>query len=363
MKTIAFYLPQFHEIPENNIWWGQGFTDWTNTRKAVPLFKGHYQPRQPLGKNFYDLTDIETSLWQASLAKRFGIYGFCYYHYWFNGKLLLERPIQNVLASNEVDLPFCLAWANEPWTRSWDGLNREVLMQQEYGNEKNWADHFHHLIPYLKDSRYIRIEGKPLLVIYRAASIDRCMDMVNLWRGLARQSGIGEIFVVQMLTVFPTSQHACFDASIEFEPMYTLAHDTSLVWKLRRRIRMISDRLLQQSKIRRQGILDRVSYDYIWSRILKRQPAKDVLTFPGAFVNWDNTPRRGTRGLVMDGFEMDKFEKYLSIRFRLAHERYKTEYVFINAWNEWAEGTYLEPDENYGYGYLESLYRAMSMYT
>ena len=177
MKIIAFYLPQFHNIPENDEWWGDGFTEWTNVKKAKPLYEGHMQPRVPLGGNYYNLLDDNVKIWQADLAKKYGVYGFCYYHYWFNGKMLLEKPMEQMLANKEVDIPFCICWANEPWTKAWVGDERKLLIAQEYGQEEEWKQHFMYLLPFFKDERYITKNGKPLFVFYRP-DIVPCMKEI-----------------------------------------------------------------------------------------------------------------------------------------------------------------------------------------
>lgn len=184
MKIIAFYLPQFHEIPENNEWWGEGFTEWVNVKKAKPLFEGHNQPRVPLDDKYYDLLDDEVKIWQAKIAKENGIYGFCYYHYWFNGRKVLERPMEQMLRNNEVDIPFCVCWANEPWTKAWIGRN-EIILPQFYGEKKEWKEHFDYLLPFFQDKRYIKENGKPLMVIYRAEVITNLNEMLDYWSELA----------------------------------------------------------------------------------------------------------------------------------------------------------------------------------
>lgn len=198
-KVIPFYLPQFHTIPENDEWWGKGFTEWTNVKSAKAYRKDQSQPRIPLNNNYYDLSKIETLKWQANLARKYGIYGFCFYHYWFNGKLLLEKPSQNLLANKDIELRFCFSWANEPWARTWDGKNREVLMPQEYGGENEWKKHFEYLLPFFKDNRYIRVNGKPMFLIYKSASIAKCEDMMLYWQKLAKDAGLTGIHFVETL--------------------------------------------------------------------------------------------------------------------------------------------------------------------
>ena len=185
MKILAYYLPQFHEIPENNEWWGKGFTEWTNVKKAKPLFDGHYMPRIPLNENYYDLTDISTQQWQVELARKYGIYGFCMYHYWFNGHMLLEKPINQYLEHKELDLPFCFSWANEYWTNGWVSSENKILMAHDNTDEQDWINHFNYFLPFFKDDRYIKVEGKPLLILYFPNILQRCNEMIICWRKLA----------------------------------------------------------------------------------------------------------------------------------------------------------------------------------
>lgn len=348
MKLIAFYLPQFHEIPENNLWWGQGFTEWTNTRKAQSLFPGHYQPREPLQDYYYDLTDESARKWQADMAKKYGIYGFCYYHYWFKGKRLLEKPFNEVLRTGEPDLPFCLSWANESWTRRWDGWVHDVLMPQDYGDESDWKEHFDYLLTAFKDERYIKVDNKPMFVIYRPGSITRCAEMLAYWQQLAKQNGLEGIYFVQTLNGFPLPPIAGFDAGVEFEPHYTLFHYGCF----ERSVRAV-DGYHQKFNVR--------DFDHVWTHIVNRAAIKkSMTTFPGAFVDWDNTARVGNRALViMNGATPEKFANYLSRQIQRAIAVSNSEFLFINAWNEWAEGTYLEPDKRYGYQYLEAVKKAL----
>lgn len=333
MKLIAFYLPQFHEIPENNLWWGKGFTEWTNTRKSQPLFPGHYQPREPYQDYYYDLTDPSARKWQADLAEKYGIYGFCYYHYWFKGKRLLEKPFNEVLRTGEPYLPFCLSWANEPWTRRWDGSEDDVLMPQDYGDEKDWKEHFDYLFTAFKDERYIKVDNKPLFLIYRPGSISKCEEMLKYWQNLAKQNGLEGIYFVKTLSGFQIPRIKGFSASVEFEPVYTVFHHLYF-----------------------QNVMD---YDQIWTRILERTKRKSgTKTFLGAFVDWDNSPRKRNTGLILNGANPEKFTHYLTQQIKHAMDR-NSEFLFINAWNEWAEGTYLEPDKKYGFQYLEAVKKSL----
>ncbi|MEV2910723.1 glycoside hydrolase family 99-like domain-containing protein [Paenibacillus larvae] len=350
MKIISFYLPQFHQIPENDLWWGEGFTEWSNTRKAKSLYPNHYQPREPIEDYYYNLTDPSTRTWQARLASQYGVYGFCYYHYWFKGKRLLERPFKEVLKSGEPDFPFCLSWANESWTRRWDGGKDHILIRQDYGNEQDWEEHFYELLPAFQDKRYIRIDGKPVFIIYRSENIPCWEQMALYWRQLAVKNQLKGIFFIQTLGGFPipSSSPIIFEARLEFEPHYTLSHGSlNAMWP--------------QMKVGGEQHLS-FDYDYVWNSILSRSLYRDnIKVFPGAFVDWDNSPRLGNRGLSCIGANPRKFGWYLSEQIRRAKYLYKSEFLFINAWNEWAEGAYLEPDKKYGYRYLESLKYALDL--
>jgi lipopolysaccharide biosynthesis protein len=342
MKIIAFYLPQYHQTPENDHWWGKGFTEWSNTRKARPLFTGHYQPREPYQEYYYDLTDPSARKWQTEIAKKHGIYGFCYYHYWFKGKQLLQRPFNEVLHTGQPDFPFCLSWANETWTRAWDGVG-SVLISQNYGNEKDWEEHFNYLLQAFLDKRYIRIQNKPIFLIYRPESIPCCEEMLNYWNKLANDVGLEGIYFIKTLNGFWYKEQKGFNASVEFEPMYTLRHDYP----------------------KNRTILDfrpaYVDYDSVWNRITNRIPSNkdNKVIIPGAFVDWDNTARRGRQSLVFTGVTPVKFGRYLNIQIQKAKKVYNSDFLFINAWNEWGEGTYLEPDKKHGFGYLEEVKKAI----
>jgi lipopolysaccharide biosynthesis protein len=358
-KVLAFVLPQFHRIPENDAWWGEGFTEWTNVRKARPLFARHYQPRVPREGRYYDLLDPAVHDWQASLAQRHGIHGFCYYHYWFNGKQLLERPLDLLLNRGAPALPFCLAWANEPWTRAWDGGEQQVLMPQAYGDRRDWEAHFAYLARVFRDPRYIRVDGKPMFLIYRSASIDVCGEMVQCWRELAAREGLPGLHVVGMLTGFDRDRRAgIFDAFAEFEPMYTIRYGLSY-WH-RKREKLVRRATAALWRTFGRGPHAPNSYDYaaIWKSLAAR-PLPER-TYPGAFVDWDNSARRGLdRSMIMRNFAHEAFASGMLTQLRKARQAH-AEFVFINAWNEWAEGTYLEPDESRGTTMLEAVAAAVA---
>lgn len=367
MKVIAFYLPQFHEIPENSEWWGEGFTEWVNVKKAKPLFEGHAQPRVPLNNNYYNLLDSKTQVWQANLAKKYGVYGFCYYHYWFNGKLLLEKPMENMLSNPGVDLPFCICWANEPWTKAWVG-EKKVLIPQVYGIRKDWEEHFYYLLPFLKDKRYICENGKPLLVIYRPEVIECLNEMLDCWTELAKQNGLNGLTYAYQNIDFDLQKNkddSRFTYNIEFQPLYA-RHDMfknkfKHLKAIRRKIAALVERKIGIDLMKYgSGAFNslRVDYDKTWDRILTRIPESEK-NVPGAFVSWDNSPRKGEKGEVYVNDTPEKFRNYLSRQIKRAKEVYHKDLMFMYAWNEWAEGGYLEPDTRFGYGNLEAIYHAL----
>ncbi len=365
MKIITFYLPQFHKIPENDQWWGEGFTEWNNVKKAEPLFPNHYQPRIPFNENYYDLSDINVMKWQVKLAKDHGIYGFCFYHYWFNGKLLLQKPVEQFLAHQEINLPFCICWANEHWTNGWVSGKFKVLIEQTYGAEKEWKEHFDYLLPFLKDERYITNNGKPLVVIYRPEIIDCIDEMLDYWQKLALENGFqGLDFAYQYVgfNLEIEKDVSRFSYNIEMQPISAFTVRKIDQHKQLRKIKYHLFKFLETKfslvlKFYRP-YLERYSYDEIWEIILSMTP-KNEKNIPGAFVDWDNTPRRGRRGSVCFGASPEKFEKYLSKQIIRAKNVYKKDMIFLFAWNEWAEGGYMEPDVQNGHGNLSALKNAL----
>ena len=373
VKLIPFYLPQYHTIPENDKWWGEGFTEWTNVKKAEPLFEGHDQPRVPLDKRYYNLMDDNVKIWQAKLAKEYGIFGFCYYHYWFKGgKKLLEKPAEQMLANKDVDLPFCFCWANENWSRNWDGGNREIIMEQDYGMQDDWEKHFQYLLPFFKDERYITVDGKPLFVIYKPEQIIDIQQMAVYFRKRAVESGFpGLCLAFQFPTYYADMFYRddIFDYRIGFEPVYSRNAErlqqpgTAKKVELLRNV--LGENAVSSYRKARQGkngagfgksqSLAMYFYDETWEKILNNKWTEEFL--PGALVDWDNTPRN-KHGVVYEGFSIEKFEKYMKCLVKRAKEENKP-MIFINAWNEWAEGAFLEPDEKYGYQKLEAVKKAL----
>lgn len=366
MKILAYYLPQFHEIPENNEWWGKGFTEWTNVKKAKPLFEGHNMPRIPLNDNYYNLTDPLVQKWQVDLAKKYGIYGFCMYHYWFNGHMLLEKPINQYLEHKELDLPFCFSWANEYWTNGWVSSENKILMAHDNNDEQDWIEHFNYFLPFFKDERYIKIDGKPLLIIYFPNILQKCNNMIECWRKMAVDNGFPgiEILYQKAMTHFDKSfDKSKFDGGIEFQPGYSLVKQTSsfkriysnLRFKIVNYIKLTFNVSFKKSNDTRE---EHISYDKVWEDILNTTPDNKNM-YPGAFVDWDNTPRKGVRGSLYDGVTPQKFRKYLSLQIKHAKDIYHKDYLFMFAWNEWGESGYLEPDVKWGYGMLEAVRDAL----
>lgn len=368
LKIIAFYLPQFHSIEENDKWWGKGFTEWTNVKKAVPLYPGHDQPRIPLNDNYYNLLDDDTKIWQANLAKKYGVYGFCYYHYWFKGKKLLEKPAEQMLKNKNIDLPFCFCWANENWSRNWDGGNREIIVEQDYGEKKDWEEHFQYLLTFFKDSRYITVNGKPLLVIYKPDLINSIYEMVSYFKKRIVEEGFPGIclafqFPTYYMDVFYRDD--IFDYMIEFEPVFSrnniVRHSSKKIEIVRKFFgeKMITKYRNSKNQLKhtfaKPHHLSMFFYDEAWEKILNQKWNNKLL--PGTFVDWDNTPRN-KHGVVYSGFTIEKFEDNIKKLVKRAYQENKP-MLFINAWNEWGEGAYLEPDERYGYRKLEAIRSAL----
>lgn len=377
-KIVAFYLPQFHAIPENDKAHGKGFTEWTNTKKAKPLYEGHYQPRTPLNENYYDLLKPEVMEEQSSLAMKNGISGFCYYHYWFGkGKKLLEKPVENMLENKNVEIPFCLCWANENWSKRWDGGHNEIIAKQKYGSKKSWRNHINYLMNFFKDERYIKIENKPLFVIYKPELITRFSGMISFFDKQCKKNGFDGI---KIFAQFPDIQFMemrskkSIDGYILFEPLYTwketamglLDAKTKRKQIIRTRIRcFLSKTVFSQVIPYIQKILNNNNkpkeltikdYDQDWKKILDRQNL-DKNRYKGAFVDWDNTPRN-KNGVSYKGATPEKFQKYLSELVKKNQDK-ENDFIFINAWNEWAEGAFLEPDCKNGYGYLKAIKNVM----
>ena len=339
-KLICFYLPQFHPIAENNEWWGEGFTEWSNVQPAQPQFVDHYQPHIPGELGYYSLLDTEVQRRQVELAKLYGIEGFCFYFYWFGGKRLLETPIENYLKDTSLELPFCLCWANENWSRRWDGLDSEILIDQKHSPEDDLA-FIAYVAQYMCDSRYIRIDGKPLLMVYRPSLLPSAKETVERWRAWCRNNGIGEIYLAytqSFETVDPSKYD--FDAAIEFPP------NNSAPPNITESVTPLRD--------------DFGANVYDWRVFIERSQnykKPGYTLFRGVCPAWDNTARRKSKGSILLNSSPLGYQQWLSNAIDDTCERFENSderLIFVNAWNEWAEGAHLEPDQRYGYAYLEA---------
>jgi lipopolysaccharide biosynthesis protein len=362
-RAIAFYLPQFHPIPENDAWWGKGFTEWTNVVTGRPRFPGHYQPHLPADLGFYDLRLEETRVAQAELARASGIEGFCYYHYWFQGKRLLNQPIDEVLASGEPDFPFCLCWANQTWSRAWSGRDHDVLMRQDYDAADNVA-HIDWLIGVFQDRRYIRVEGRPLFLFYLPEDIPDVPALLREWRDACRARIGVEPYFCGVRTGFSTLdsmglRELGFDGVVEFEPnrknfpaaKNATGHAVSLAQRFLPT--RVYDMLRNSSWLGRRTLNTVVDYAAYVSRSISR-PALGDTTFPVVFPSWDNTVRR-TSATIIENHDAAEYRRWLDDAVSRVEARTPdSRLVFLNAWNEWAEGCHLEPDKRHGSAFLEA---------
>lgn len=365
-KVIAHYLPQFHTIPENDLWWGKGFTEWVNVKKSKPLFKDHKQPRLPYNNNFYDLKKTEDLIAQSKLAKKYNIYGFCFYHYWFNGKLILEKPVENYLKEKKIETNFCFSWGNEKWTRAWDGLTSDILIDQDYGTEEDWLKHFNYLLPFFNDTRYIKVDNKPMFIIYRPTDIVLLPKMKLYWDNLAKKNGFEGIHIVCTLNGFQNDDRdQIFDSYLYFEPLNTIKYHLNKLSKFSFLMKsIIHDKIgskVDEKKLPKKKLFYKVlSYKDLWEEILKKPLIKNGKNiFPGGFVEWDNTARKKNRATIIQYNKKEEFEKYFNKLYQKANVN-RSEFIFINAWNEWAEGAYIEPDERNGFETLEVINKVVT---
>lgn len=345
MKVLAMYLPQFHRTPENDEWWGEGFTEWTAVKDAECYFDGQVQPRKPEGDYYYNLLDKSTLEWQADLMHKYLIDGMCFYHYYFkNGRKILEKPAENLLRWKDIDMPFCFSWANETWARSWSKITsknawstkidaqldmndeKAILLEQQYGDQDDWKKHFEYLVQFFLDDRYIKVDGKPVFIIYKPYDIPCLVKMIIYWRELAKEFGFDDLFLIGVNYV----ENGLFDAVLLHEPQNTL----------------------RECNGNRLGLDSRL----LWSKILSK-PAKHRTYFCG-FPGYDDTPRRGEGGTALSIINPKQFEEYMT-RLISKGKSVHNEFTFINAWNEWGEGMYLEPDMQNGEQMLEAVKNAV----
>lgn len=364
VKLLAMYLPQFHAIPENDEFWGKGFSDWVTVKKARPLFKGHEQPKIPLDNRYYDLSKVENIRWQAEIAKNYGIDGFGIYHYWFNNdKNLLTKPAEILLDNRDIDIGFFFAWDNTSWKRSWSNVKGgnawaplmdggvkpnapEILVQYILGDETDWLNHYNYLKKFFKDNRYIKKDNQPIFSIYHYdENIER---MCNYWNSLAKEDGFAGICFIFR---FDDGKNIPDERNVfKYEPNYSGWRKLSFLEKSLNKIKKI---------IQKSGSLNRYNYDVIWKKILKnaKKCTRDNM-YHGGFVSYDDTPRRGKRGIVVENASAEKLKRYLTELMKISSEQ-KKEFVFLTAWNEWGEGAYVEPDCSHGYEFADAIKQSL----
>ena len=354
VRAIAFYLPQFHPIPENDKWWGKGFTEWTNVSRAQPLFPGHYQPHFPADLGLYDLRLPETREAQAVLAREHGIEGFCYWHYWFKGKRLIERPFNEVLNSGRPDFSFCLAWANESWSRRWLGEERDLLVEQSYSDEDDLR-HARWLLPALADPRCIRVDGRSVFLVYRPKHLPSPQKTTDVIRNECVKAGLPDPYLLGIDAHCPgvDCRTLGFDGTVKFEPqlgVLPLAFADKPLW----------ERFWKNLHL---GVRSRELkvYDYAEARHLMNTTTQNFPFYPSVFVGWDNTPRRGNKGVIMVNATPERFGSAFRAAVQNTSRHPPGErLVFINAWNEWAEGNHLEPDAKHGLAFLNEVKKVVS---
>lgn len=359
-SIFALYLPQYYQTSYNDEWWGEGYTEWTACKKAKPLYAGHNQPRVPLGEKYYDLSRPEDIAWQASLAGQYGIDGFAIYHYYSRGNKLLDVPVELLLEHKEIEIPFFLYWANESWRKAWFGQDPKVVWKQEYGEEKDWEAHFNYCLPYFLDERYYRIDGKPVFAVYKDNDLPDTEAFILLWQRLAQEAGLPGLFFIKTADFHNSTNPGPYDSVVTREPVYTTSCGLGVIDLVKRKssqlLASIGYKLNVPDKCKR--VAYRASYDRIWENILQRDVKKGTVL--GAFCDWDNSPRRGFNSTVMDGATSEKFEMYMGRLLKKA-QSIDSPMIVINAWNEWAEGAYLEPDEQNGTAYLEAINRSRAV--
>ena len=360
MKEIyALYLPQFHETKENNEWWGEGYTEWNAVRDAKSLFRDHIQPRVPLDNRYYDLSDKtgETWKWQADLANKYGVTGFCIYHYWFkNCKKMLEVPMEILRSHPEINIKYFVCWANEPWKRTWYGNSGQILLEQEYGNEFEWTEHYKYLSLFFNDERYTKIDNRPVIAIYKTADIEKLHEMRSLWDSLAQADGFDGVYILGARTAFEQEKRRnLVDGEYIFEPQYTMHYQYGLFELAKKCVYRYFHRLI--NRFTHKTTLENMEdmRDLYRRLSLPKERISDDLYY-GICPAWDNTPRKQYKGTVFRNSSPNLFKRKL---ISLLLDAEASDLIMINAWNEWSEGAYLEPDTYNNYGYLEAIKEAI----
>lgn len=350
MRKFAFFLPQYHEIPENNLWWGEGFTEWVKVKAAIPLFRGHMQPKVPLNNNYYCLLNKEIVEWQTNLMKEYGVDGLVYYHYYFDGKLLLDKPIENLLNWTDINQTFCFCWANHSWIKSWEG-KKEVLIEQKYGGIDSWEKHFLYLLPFFKDQRYEKKDNKPIFMIFNSDFKEK-KEMFNYFDQRCKENGFDGIFVIETYKAqnWPNDVDAFLENRCT-QCGYVLLREATVsntIFRKKNRFSLWWFKFKLIEMFAKYGFkigVRQFDGNKLYDIMIHDEP-KDKIFSHSIFFEWDNTPRHGMRGFVINPPSYEKFMEFInSVK--------NDEYLFINAWNEWAEGMMLEPTQEKQYHYLE----------
>lgn len=355
-RIIAFYLPQFHSIPENDLWWGKGFTEWTNVGKAKKLFPGHKQPKVPTDFGYYDLRLPSVREAQANLARESGVEGFCYWHYYFgDGRMLLDKPIKEVLELKTPDFPFCFGWANEPWEKKlWnkDSKGNQLLIEQKYGGIEDYKNHFYLVLPYLKDNRYLTVDKKPIFLIYKPNKIPNPKEFISVWRNLIKKEGFEDFHFIA---------HSDFDDE-DFNKYFAMGFDAVYT----NRTAKVSQDGIEQNLKRFLSIIFKVPRCFNYKRVIKfcfNEKDKDSRLYPGIICGWDHTPRSGRKGMVYTHFSLKLFKQHVKEILSLVSEKeLDNKIIFLKSWNEWGEGNFMEPDMEFGNGKTQTLKTAIEEY-
>lgn len=359
-RVIAFYLPQYHPIPENDKWWGKGFTEWTNVGKAKPLFKGHYQPKVPADLGYYDLRIPEVRDAQAEMARNAGIEGFMYWHYWFgNGKIILQRPFQEVLQSGKPDFPFCLGWANHSWSnKTWHADNqykkRQTLIQQLYPGKSDYVNHFYYVLDAFKDKRYICIDGKPLFYVYDTLATNELAQLIEIWQKLAAENGLKGVYFIGQVKrkdfcdsiVNSGFDGVCREGFLDAVDKIKGRTFGSVIGKIRSHFNIMP--------------LNKYEYSKFMRNTFSKEYDSRENVFPVILPNYDHSPRSGRRGMILHNSTPELFKMHVQDALELIkHKSWEHRILFLRSWNEWAEGNYMEPDLVFKLSYLEALKEAL----
>lgn len=353
MKILSIYLPGFHEEELNNKAWGKGFTEWDNVRSGRKLYKKHVQPIRPLDNNYYDLSQKDDILNQINIANEYKVDGFIFYHYWFgNNKSALTKPAEILKDEIKERIDYCFCWANHSWIKNWHGKNSEMIVEQKYGEKKDWINHINYLLPFFKDERYIKIDNRPVMYLYNMSDI-KCIDeMLNVWNKILSENGLGNVYVIEYISSRNRKvSYNKTDAVVEFEPLYTTFFDINVFNKFKRFI------------CKKCKLIDFQNYDYLWKKIINRKRRYDGKVIQkGCFSGWDNSARKGHNCMIVKNNSPKKFGFYLEKLINNNRKDSTNDFIVINAWNEWSEGAILEPTEKDGYLYLEEIRKVKDKY-